>query len=30
MMTIGVSTCNRYVPTDWSSRRERLLPSAFY
>ena len=28
--TIGASTCNRYVLTDRSSRRERLLPSAFY
>ena len=28
--TIGASTCNRYVLTDGSSRRERLLPSVFY
>lgn len=30
MTMTGASTCNRYVLTDRSSRRERLLPSAFY
>ena len=29
-MTIGASTCNRYVPTDRSSPAGGLLPSAFY
>lgn len=30
MTMTGASTCNRYMLTDRSSRRERLLPSAFY